>query len=198
MPYAVQNVFILLGPALMAASIYMCLARIIRGVRAEQLSLIKPSRLTQTFVAGDVLSFVVQGGASGLMVTGKHVKIGEGIVIAGLLIQVIMFGLFGATAIMFMKRIKESPTRESFDPYVPWRKSIYMLFIVSALIMLRSVFRVVEYAMGWDGYLLTHEWTLYIFDSVPIFVVTVVYYLWCPTWVAPGKDNIRVTSIEVA
>lgn len=198
MPYAVQNVFILLGPALMAASIYMCLSRIIRGVRAEHHSLIKPSRLTKTFVAGDVLSFVVQGGAAGLMVTGDHVKIGEGIVIAGLLIQIIMFGLFAVTAMIFQKRINAYPTREAMDPQVPWQRSMHMLFIVSALIMLRSIFRVVEYAMGWDGYLLRHEWTLYIFDSVPIFAVMVVYYLWYPAWIVPRKASTRLDSIEVA
>ncbi|KAJ4344874.1 uncharacterized protein N0V89_012618 [Didymosphaeria variabile] len=186
MPYAVQNMFILLGPALFAASIYMCLSRIIRGIRANHLSLIKPQTLTKTFVSGDVLSFLVQGGAAGLMVTGKA-KIGEGIVIAGLLIQVIMFGLFGATAIIFQTRIKRCPTPESRSSAMPWQKSMRMLFIVSVLIMIRSLFRVVEYALGNDGYPLKHEWTLYMFDSVIMFAVMVVYYLWYPTWINLDK-----------
>ncbi|KAL1595992.1 hypothetical protein SLS60_009683 [Paraconiothyrium brasiliense] len=187
MPYAVQNMFILLGPALFAASIYMCLSRIIRGVRANHLSLIRPQTLTKTFVTGDVLSFVVQGGAAGIMVTGKNPKIGEGIVIAGLLVQVIMFGLFGATAIIFQKRVNRSPTPESRTASIPWRNSMRMLFIVSALIMIRSLFRVVEYALGNDGYPLKHEWTLYMFDSVVMFAVMVVYYLWYPTWITSDK-----------
>ncbi|PSN61798.1 RTA1 like protein [Corynespora cassiicola Philippines] len=184
MPFAVQNVFILLGPALFAASIYMCLSRIIRSVRAENLSLIKPRKLTATFVTGDILSFVVQGGAAGLMVTGKNAKLGEGIVIAGLMIQIIMFGFFAATAVIFQSRITRSPTPEAYNPSIPWKKSLRMLFIVSALIMIRSLFRVVEYAMGNDGYLLKHEWTMYIFDSVLMFGVMVVYYLWYPTYIA--------------
>ncbi|KAK2598472.1 hypothetical protein N8I77_011885 [Diaporthe amygdali] len=187
MPYAVQNFFILLGPALFAASIYMCLSRIIRGIRAGHHSLIKPRNLTRTFVSGDILSFVVQGGAAGIMVTGKNPKLGEGIVIAGLMIQIIMFGLFAATAVIFQRRIKSNPTNESCDVSIPWQKSMRMLFIVSALIMIRSCFRVVEFATGNDGYLLGHEWTLYIFDSVLMFAVTVVYYLWYPTWITPEK-----------
>jgi hypothetical protein len=87
MPFASQNVFILLGPTLFAASIYMCLSRTIRGIQASHLSPIEPRILTRTFVIGDVVSFVVQGGATGMMVTGKNAKLGEGIGIAGLLIQ---------------------------------------------------------------------------------------------------------------
>jgi hypothetical protein len=187
MPYAVQNVFILLGPALFAASIYMCLSRIARGIRAEHHSLIQPRKLTRTFVIGDVLSFLVQGGAAGLMVTGDHAKLGEGIVIAGLLIQVIMFGLFAVTAVIFNRRVGQSPTAESSSSSFPWKKSMRMLYIVSALIMVRSLFRVVEYAMGSDGYPLMHEWTLYIFDSVLMFIVMVVYYLWYPIWITGLK-----------
>ncbi|KAH6633306.1 Rta1 protein [Boeremia exigua] len=187
MPYAVQNVFILLGPALFAASIYMCLSRIIRGVHGDRYSLVKPSRLTKTFVAGDVLSFIVQGGSAGLMVTGNNQKTGEGMVIGGLMIQIIMFGIFAATAVVFQKRIQRNPTPESRSSALPWQKSMRMLYIVSALIMVRSIFRVAEYAMGNDGYLLKHEWTLYIFDSTLMFAVMVVYFIWYPTWVTPDK-----------
>lgn len=187
MPYAVQNVFILLGPALFAASIYMCLSRIIRGIGASHHSLIKPRNLTRTFVAGDVLSFVVQGSAAGLMVTGSNPKLGEGIVIAGLMIQIVVFGFFAVMAVIFQRRVERNPTNESHDVSIPWKKSMRMLFIVSALIMIRSCFRVIEYAMGNDGYLLGHEWTLYIFDSVLMFTVMVVYYLWYPKWITPQK-----------
>lgn len=183
MPFAIQNVFILLGPALFAASIYMCLNRIICSIRAERFSLINPRKLTKTFVIGDVLSFVVQGGAAGLMVTGKNAKLGEGIVVAGLMIQIIMFGLFAGIAIIFWRRVERNPTPEASGRSISWKKSLHMLFIVSALIMVRSLFRVVEYAMSNDGYLLEHEWTMYIFDSVPMFAVMVVYYLWYPTYI---------------
>lgn len=196
MPYAVQNVFILLGPALFAASIYMCLSRIIRGIRASHHSMIKPRNLTRTFVAGDVLSFVVQGSAAGLMVTGKNPKLGEGIVIAGLMIQIVVFGFFAVMAVIFQRRVDNNPTNESCDVSIPWKKSMRMLFIVSALIMIRSCFRVIEYAMGNDGYLLGHEWTLYIFDSVLMFTVMVVYYLWYPKWITPEKLEADVMLVQ--
>jgi len=192
MPFSSQNTFILLAPALFTASIYMCLSRIIRGIQASHLSPIKPRILTRTFVIGDIVSFVVQGGAAGMMVTGKNAKLGEGIVIAGFLIQIIMFGLFAATAVLFRKRITQSPTPESCNGAVPWQQSMRMLFIVSALIMVRSIFRMFEYAMGSQGYLLENEWPLYIFDSVLMFAVMVVYYLWYPTWITSAKKEFEI------
>jgi hypothetical protein len=56
-----------------------------------------------------------------------------------------------------------------------------MLYAVSLLIMIRSVFRVVEYIMGYDGYLLAHEWSLYTFDSALMFLVTVIFYVYYPS-----------------
>jgi hypothetical protein len=172
----------------------MCLSRIIRGVSGDRFSLIRPKRLTLTFVTGDILSFVVQGNAASFMITAKNPKIGEGMVIGGLMIQIIMFGLFAATAVIFQRRINRRPTVESNSSSIPWKQSMRMLFVVSGLIMVRSMFRVIEYAMGNDGFLLRHEWPIYIFDAVLMVTVIIVYYLWYPTWFVPEK---RGTELDV-
>ena len=54
-----QSVLLLVAPALIAASIYMVLGRIIVTIDGEKYSLIKKKWLTKIFVAGDVLSFLV-------------------------------------------------------------------------------------------------------------------------------------------
>jgi len=48
-----------------------------------------------------VMSFLIQGGSAGLMFQASTQRIGEDMVIAGLFIQIIMFGLFGLTAFIF-------------------------------------------------------------------------------------------------
>jgi hypothetical protein len=60
-PYLVQTLFLLLAPALLAASIYMFLGRIILVLQAESHALMKKKWLTKVFVTGDVLSFLLQG-----------------------------------------------------------------------------------------------------------------------------------------
>lgn len=106
--YIIQSVFILLGPVLFAASVYMILARLIRSVGAEKYSLIRIAWVTKTFVAGDIVSFLVQGQGSGLMGTNGMEDIAKGIVISGLMIQVFMFGFFIVTSVVYEKRMKRA------------------------------------------------------------------------------------------
>jgi len=70
---------------------------------------------------------------------------------------------------------------------------ILILFSVSSLILLRNVFRVAEYAMGQDGYLLQHEWTLYIFDALLTFGVMSILAIYYPK---PGSYGRHGTSVE--
>ena len=60
-PYLLQTLFLLLAPALLAASIYMLLGRIILILRAESYTILSKKWLTKIFVTGDVLSFLLQG-----------------------------------------------------------------------------------------------------------------------------------------
>ncbi|CAG8071755.1 hypothetical protein PENNAL_c0002G07258 [Penicillium nalgiovense] len=186
-PYIIANVFILLGPTLFAASIYMTLGRLIRRVHGEHLSPIRVSRLTKTFVWFDVLSFVVQGNSSSLSVLG-YATLGKVCVIVGLAIQLISFSLFWVTAIVFAKRLRRAPTPECLKPSIPWQRLLHMLYAVSALILVRSIFRIVEYVMDNDGYPLMHEWTLYVFDSLPMAVVMIIFFIWYPDQISPSAD----------
>lgn len=188
--------FILLGPTLFAASIYMTLSRIIQRIEGEHLSVIRISRLTKTFVWGDVISFLVQGNSSALSVLG-YPQWAKVCVVGGLAIQLISFTIFWITAIIFAKRIHRSPTSESMKDTVPWKQALHMLYVVSILILIRSAFRIVEYIMGNDGYPLTHEWTMYIFDSCPMAIVMVIFLIWYPNQLKTQDDtesNIVLTN----
>ncbi|ETS82438.1 hypothetical protein PFICI_04314 [Pestalotiopsis fici W106-1] len=176
-PYIIQSVFLLVPPSLFAASIYMTLGRIMRalGPVGESCSFIRVSRLTTIFVLGDVFAFLVQSSGAGYMAAGSSSKTGENIVIGGLLIQIIFFGLFVVAAVSFHLRYRQSAS--SLAPSnVPWQSMLTMLYVNSALILVRSIFRIAEYAMGSTGYLLQNEWPLYVFDSVLMLAVMVVFY----------------------
>jgi hypothetical protein len=73
-----------------------------------------------------------------------------------------------------------------------------MLYAVSAFIMVRSVFRVIEYVMGTDGYLLRHEWSLYVFDALLMLVTVGVFAWWYPgqlsVTLAVGADELETGS----
>ncbi|KAK1238533.1 hypothetical protein MKX07_006679 [Trichoderma sp. CBMAI-0711] len=61
-PYLVQTMFILLAPALFAASVYMSLGRIIEIVDGERRAIIGRRWLTKIFVIGDVICFLLLAG----------------------------------------------------------------------------------------------------------------------------------------
>ncbi|CAA9956731.1 RTA1 protein [Pyrenophora teres f. maculata] len=60
--YSLQTILLLVAPALFAASVYMMLGRIILVTDGEKYAVIPRNWLTKTFVAGDVVSFLMQGG----------------------------------------------------------------------------------------------------------------------------------------
>jgi hypothetical protein len=61
-PYMLQSLTLLLGPTLLAASIYMTLGRLIRLLHADMYSLIRTTWLTKVFLFGDIFSFFIQSG----------------------------------------------------------------------------------------------------------------------------------------
>ncbi|KAJ4988411.1 RTA1 like protein [Stagonosporopsis vannaccii] len=213
-PFIMQSLLILVAPALFAASIYIILGRIILMVDGERYSMIRQKWLTKTFVAGDVLSFLMQGSGGGIMAMGtlNSMELGEKIIIGGLFVQLIFFSLFVCVAGDFHRRLmKEIPIKKRYTPgalfrktrhnridssntpiaavlsceavhELPWKRHLYVLYATSALILVRSIFRVIEYIQGNAGYLLSHEVYLYIFDATLMFLVMALF-----NWVHPSE-----------
>ncbi|KAK6346117.1 hypothetical protein TWF730_010448 [Orbilia blumenaviensis] len=181
--YAVQSSFIILAPVFYAASIYMVLRRLIRSINGDRFSVVPIRWLTWIFVAGDVIALSIQGNAVGLTFKASTQKIGEWIITAGLIVQVLIFGFFIYVCSIFHVRmnrdLNENP-RSGPHLTIPWRAGLKMLYACSALIMVRSVFRVIEYVMGVDAYLLANEWPWYVFDAVLMFATQVIFVVWFP------------------
>jgi hypothetical protein len=192
-------VLILLAPALYAASIYMVLGRIMVLLGAESYAFIKRTLLTKIFVAADVVSFVVQAIGGVLLAAGdtsEEVNRGKGTIVGGLFLQIIFFSLFISVTGVFHRRILARPTRRAREVDVPWRRYLLVLYVVSALIMVRSIFRVVEFIQGPTGTLMTNEVYLYVFDTMLIFFVTVVFNFYHPSTVIVRADKGAAMSLQ--
>ncbi|KAG4426423.1 hypothetical protein IFR04_000305 [Cadophora malorum] len=197
-PYIMQTLSILLAPAFFAASIYMILGRLIVLVDGESHSPIRVKWLTKIFVGGDVLSFLAQSAGGGMLGKAKKqsdVDLGENIIIAGLAIQVLFFGLFVIVSAIFHFRIRAMPSLRSKQISVPWQSYLFILYIASALILVRSVFRIAEYVMGSDGVLLQHEYFLYIFDATLMSLVMILFNLRHPGSIV-NKENFKMAHLR--
>ncbi|KAL3427229.1 RTM1 [Phlyctema vagabunda] len=181
-PYIMQNLLLLIAPSLFAASIYMILGRIIQLVDGESRSLIRKRWLTKLFVTGDVLSFLAQSGGGGMMAQGSASAAtnGEHLVVGGLFVQLAFFAFFLVVAILFNRKINRAPTALS-TPASPvgslWRTHMRLLYITSACIMVRSVFRLIEYLDGNAGFFMKNELFVYLFDGLLMLTVLVLFNL---------------------
>jgi hypothetical protein len=103
---------------------------------------------------------------------------GEKVVIAGLALQVATFVAFLVATVDFHVRLNRLSKAEQGAEVWAWKKMLRILYALSSLILFRCVFRLIEYAMGNAAYPITHEWTLYVFDGVPMLAVLVVLFAW--------------------
>ncbi|KAJ1323927.1 RTA1 domain-containing protein [Microdochium nivale] len=200
--FVMQAILILVAPALYAASIYMILGRLIGALGAERLSIIPLKWMTKIFVAGDVLSFFLQAGGGGIQAAGtlELYTLGEKIIIVGLFVQITIFGFFLATAVTFHLRQRrcatvygeagdfQTPSHQAHhrETTIPWARHLVVLYVVSGFIMVRSIFRVIEYLQGNGGYLISHEVFLYAFDAVLMAIVMAVFLVFYVDDLAAG------------
>ncbi|KAL3469438.1 RTA1 like protein-domain-containing protein [Aspergillus californicus] len=194
-PYIMQSVLLLVAPALFAASIYMYLGRVILLVRGEQFSIIRVSWMTKIFVAGDVLSFLMQASGAGILVTDSK-DMGENIIVGGLFVQIIFFGFFVICSYIFQRRISANPTALELANATPWKRHMWALYGSSILILIRSIFRVIEYLQGYDGYLLRNEAFIYVFDALLMWLVLVIFVVVHPSEVncLLGRGRVMTTK----
>ncbi|KAJ3156635.1 hypothetical protein HDU86_003859 [Geranomyces michiganensis] len=182
-PYAGQQVLIIVAPVFVAAACYVILGRTIRNVGAEY-SFIPPRWLSGIFVTADCFSFLVQSSASGMLVSAKdHEKaqMANRLLIGGLWIQVVSFTAFIILALAFHYRARAETGS--------WKTLMYALYMASVLILIRSVFRVIEFSDGFDGPIATNEALMYVFDFTLMLLACCIFL-----GVYPGKLLVASSS----
>jgi hypothetical protein len=158
----------------------MILGRLIRTLKGEHLSLVPVQWVTRLFVAGDVIAFTLQAGGGGIQAGGtlELYETGEKIIISGLFVQIVIFGFFVVTSVLFHVRLARNPTDAATAGETPWRRYLIVLYVTSGIILVRSIFRVIEYLQGNAGYLISHEVFLYIFDALLMATTMAIFIVW--------------------
>lgn len=183
--YLFQSIFLVIPPLGFAATLYMVYSRIVRAIHGEGLSPVPMRWTTKIFVGGDFTCFMVQGNAAGLLGSDNTtlVRIADYIIIVGLILQILLFLFFIVCCIVFHRRmnfyVKE--TRVSIQSH--WQSGFNMLYGTSTAVLVRNIYRVVEYVMqsiSQQGYLVTHEWPLYVFDGQLMLFLMIGFYVCYP------------------
>ncbi|KUL90365.1 hypothetical protein ZTR_01994 [Talaromyces verruculosus] len=181
-PYLLQLMLILGSAPLLAATVYMTLGRFARALHAEQYTIMSVRWVTKIYVLIDIASFLCQMAGSAMQASSdpSGIKLGQHIVIGGLLVQLIALGWFIFETTILHIRLNNGPTVISLkDPSISWRPTLWTLRCVSVLIFIRSLYRLIEFTSGSDSTLAKNEVFLYIFDasllSLSIFLFVVIH-----------------------
>ncbi|KAG8735007.1 hypothetical protein FRC12_018262 [Ceratobasidium sp. 428] len=202
-PLIISETLIIVAPAFLAANDYMIFGRIMAYVGSEH-GIVRHGLITKIFVGADVVAILTQA-TGGSMLSGNGgistIKLGRAILIVGLALQVISFGVFMFIAVTF-----DVKTRRSLGNKMNTIRPLIWAFYVSALlIIIRSIYRTIEFStinFNFDeqqGYAITHEWLFYVFDSLLIIVATVVFNLVHPANYLPNRKGLRMdgTTFEI-
>jgi len=196
-PFAVSFVLIIMAPVVIAGSIYVLFGRIVFYITPRELQNFKflwtsPRFLTFIFVFCDLFAFVLQGIGAVQVSTGNTkatLDRGKATVLIGLAVQLVAFGFFSVIGIRFnikSRHFGQTPdaNRIAGDRKTPvnpnWMGLLIFLNIACGLILVRSIYRVVEFASGINGYVSLNEWTFYVFDALPIFPIFVLFIVMPP------------------
>ncbi|KAG8915733.1 hypothetical protein FRC01_003526, partial [Tulasnella sp. 417] len=203
-PIVVSQTGLIVAPAFLAAQDYMIIGRVMSFVGKEY-GYINHTKITKIFVGADIFAILTQAGG-GSMLAGANgdlnqMKIAQKVLLTGLALQVITFGIFFFVAIAFDIRSSRAPALQPFREQMQGMRKLWIAFYISAaLVTIRSIFRTVEFAEikftpgndNADGYLLNHEWPMYVFDSILILISIFFFSVWHPGAYLPAKKGLRI------
>lgn len=127
-----------------------------------------------------ILTNAVIGGGMQAQKNPDSVKAGGYIVVGGLVLQLLYFGFFIVVAFNFHLRVNKAVVPSETKEFAAWKKNLSVLYLTSFLILIRSIYRTIEYAGGMDGYLMHHEAYFYIFDAALMTIVVAAYAFFPP------------------
>ncbi|KAF4971139.1 hypothetical protein FSARC_1972 [Fusarium sarcochroum] len=198
-PYANQFVVIILAPVIMAGIICLVFGRIVLWVvppeqRSIKLLWAPPRFITPIFVGFDIVSLLLQVIGAVLLAStnstdpdaANKLQRGKYLGLAGVTLQIIAFSFFFIVTLRFhivSRRVDPefaTSNRAHYKLNEDWPTFLNVIKIPCLLILIRSIYREVEFAGGKDGTVSQSEWYQYVFDALPILTVTAIYTIWFP------------------
>lgn len=122
-------------------------------------------------------------------------KVGDRILLVGIILQGLSYVFFTVLSVHAFRRLRAKPSDPTFlkegNTEHPARMVFMALWFSSVFILIRSVYRVAELALGYRGTLYTHERYFLIFDSAPLFLAISIYVI---VWPSTLLDEVQRRS----
>ncbi|PMD45076.1 RTA1-domain-containing protein [Hyaloscypha variabilis F] len=169
-----------IAPALLSASIYLCLSRIV-VVYGETLSRFRPRTYTIVFCTCDFICLVLQalGGAiASTANTESSSNLGKNLMLAGLIFQDVSLALFAIACTDFFLRVRKSRGNWNARYLDITNSRLFKVFLFGLMtatitIFIRSSYRIVELSGGFDSNLFKSDEAVFmIFEGFMIVIAT--------------------------
>lgn len=203
--FEMQLVCSIIGPAFMAAGLYYQLGKIVT-LYGEKYSMMPPMIYCAIFTTCDVISLVIQGVGGGIAASNVQSPYGPGqggwIMVAGIAFQVLVLSIFIILWIQVnWKILRDDPA--NWDPiFAPNRERVLYKWLLPAICVsilfleIRSIYRIIELAVGWSGYIMETERYFLIVDGLMVLIGMVPLCITYPGF-AYGYVPIRGLNYKV-
>lgn len=140
----------------------------------EELSRLKPIMYTRFFIGCDIISLSLQGAGGGVAASSNSsssLSLGNNLMLAGLIFQVVILAIFGIFCLDFAIRVNRDPSGKN-PAYNTLRSNMRFqgflcaVFVTFLTILTRSVYRIVELGGGWNNKLQREETPFIVLESV--------------------------------
>jgi len=209
-PFLIQAVTLVVAPTPLVAANFILLGRIIRRL-GPQYSRLTPRRYTIIFISCDIISLVVQGMgggiASGAQTSASQANLGSNIALGGTVFQLVAIIIYCALATEFLFRYaRDRPVRQSAPSLEAirgptdsrLRRMLCAMCIMTIFIVIRTIYRVVEFVNGWNGTVISTQWLFNVFDGAMIVLAMYTLNIFHPGIYLKESDYPSQTSSEGA
>lgn len=175
--------------AVAAAANYFILGRTLYYI--PWASPIDPRRATQIFIFLDWLIgiFVAVGLTHIYKDSRSDARLGRAFVRASLILQVVLYTFYLAILGIWHRRILKAKVQR---PPNPWY--LLALHACGVLILIRCIYRTIEYFQGATGYLAVREVYYYIFDALAILGMSLLLNIFHPGKFFPEDGSIYLAT----
>ncbi|KAJ1028358.1 hypothetical protein NDA16_001528 [Ustilago loliicola] len=158
-------------------------------------SFIPPRIVGRVFVWSDVATFLVQVSAGGMQASGgaenpNLTETGDKLFLVGVILQGISYILFTllltyATILVTREGACNKAGQMGERKIMGLEKPVFALvgglYFSSIFVIIRSIYRIIEFSQGYSGYLVSHEIYLFVLDAAPLLLAVGVWVLMWPS-----------------
>ncbi|KAF8164613.1 RTA1 like protein-domain-containing protein, partial [Mycena galopus ATCC 62051] len=180
-PFLIQISTTIMAPTPLLAAIFIILARVIHQLGTSY-SLISPKWYTILFLPCDMIALVFQGVGGGMASSADTLagaNMGANVMLTGIAFQLAVIVLFSTLALDFTQRyVRDKPVHRSRKRGVLSLKIKIMLAALAfstTTLFIRSVYRIIELASGWNGRIIHTQMYFNVLDGS--MVVLAIYTL---------------------